>query len=118
MKTLLALVLTGALLPGIVQAQQKGCAVMSITKLHADHPLTKAGLIYRRTVQRLEVGAEPGDVVFQFQHGRIVHRTHESKNGYGMFDDGIVPKGVSRLEVHKEFLMAQAEDRRTCGEKK
>ncbi len=116
-RTLLALAMTGALLPGIVHAQQKGCAVMSITKLHPEHPLAQAGLVHRRTVRLLEVGAEPGDVVFQFAHGRIIHTSHENKKtGYGMFDDGIVPK-VNRLWVHKEFLIAQGEDRR-CGEKK
>ena len=99
-------------------AQPEGCSLMSITKLHADHPLTKAGLIHRRTVRRLEVGAEPGDVVFQFQHGRIIHTSHDNKHaGYGMFNDGAVPE-INRLEVHKEFLRAQAEDRNSCGGKK
>ncbi len=91
---------------------------MSITKLHPDHPLTKAGLVHRRIVRQLEVGAEAGDVIFQFPHGRIIHTSHENKKtGYGIFNEGTVPQ-INRLQVHKEFLIAHGEDKHNCGEKK
>ncbi len=118
MKKLILCSIVACLVGNQVTAQQPGCSIMSITKLHPGHSLTKAGLVHRRTVRQLEVGAEPGDVVFQFPRGRVVHTSHENKHaGYGMFVDGVVPKDVNRLQMHKEFLLAESENKH-CGEKK
>ena len=82
-------------------AQHKGCSIMSITKLGLEHPLTKAGLQHVRVVRQLEVGAKPGDVVFQFQHGRLITNRHMMP-----VEDGQVPTGVNRQIGFKAGLRA------------
>jgi hypothetical protein len=111
MKTLLALALTGALLPGIVQAQEKGCSVMSIHKLHPDHPLSKAGLDHISVVRRLDVGLKPGDVVFHFPHGKMVVSRDENGRLTMPRRENIIPHGVNNALVRQEAKLLEYRER-------
>jgi hypothetical protein len=75
---------------------------MSITKLHPEHPLTKAGLDHISVVRKLDVGLKPGDVVFHFAHGKMV--VTRDQNGMLMMPrrENIVLQGVNNLLVWQE----------------
>jgi hypothetical protein len=75
---------------------------MSITKLHPDHPLTKAGLSHISVVRQLDVGLKPGDIVFHFPHGKMI----VGKDGNGVLTmprrENIIPPGVNNALVWQE----------------
>jgi hypothetical protein len=81
---------------------------MSVFKLANDHPLTKAGLRCVHLVETAQRGLRLGDVVFEFQLGRIVH------TGMACRRDGIIPPGVDLMDVHKEATAA----REACNEQR
>ena len=58
---------------------------MSVFALDKDHPLTKAGLRVVHVLQKVELGLQPGYVVFEFPFGRIVD------TGMACRRDGIIP---------------------------
>ena len=100
-----AVVIMAAAADAASAAQPQGCSIMSITKLHADHPLTKAGLEHVRVVRRLEVGAKPGDVVFQFPHGRMVVEATAGGQPKMPRRENAIPAGVNNALVWQEAKM-------------
>jgi hypothetical protein len=108
LSTVASMCLAGA--PALAQ-QHQGCSVMSITKLHPDHPLSKQGLSHISVVRQLDVGLRPGDVVFHFPHGKMVV-TRDSNGMLRMpMRDGIIPEGVNNGLVFQEAKMLEFRER-------
>jgi hypothetical protein len=84
---------------------------MSITKLHPDHPLSKAGLQHISVVRQLDVGLKPGDVVFHFPHGKMI----VTKDENGMLKmprrENIIPEGVNNGLVFQEAKLLEYRER-------
>jgi hypothetical protein len=85
---------------------------MSVFTLDKEHPLTKAGLLFVRAVEKAELGLKPGDVVFEFPYGRIVD------NGMACRRERIIPPGVEIMTIHKEAIAARASCNRQWQEGK
>jgi hypothetical protein len=106
--TIAAMCLAGA--PAIAQ-QHQGCSIMSITKLHPTHDLTKQGLSHISVVRQLDVGLKPGDIVFHFPHGKMIVTRDEN----GMLKmprrENIIPPGVNNGLVFKEAQMLEYRER-------
>jgi len=108
-----AVCIFASLIGGVVgnPAYGSGCSIMSISKLHQNHPLTKVGLQHIRVVRQLEVGAKPGDVVFQFPHGKMILE----KDPHGMLKmprrENIIPNGVNNALVFQEAKILEFKER-------
>jgi hypothetical protein len=91
---------------------------MSITKLHPDHPLSKAGLSHISVVRQLDVGLKPGDVVFHFPHGKMI----VTRDGNGVLTmprrENIIPLGVNNALVWQEAKNLERREREAASKGK
>ncbi len=105
----------GAFAADVPAHSSNGCSIMSISKLHQNHPLTKVGLQHIRVVRQLEVGAKPGDVVFQFPHGKMILE----KDPNGMLKmprrENIIPNGANNALVFQEAKILEFKEREKGG---
>ena len=75
---------------------------MAVFTLDKEHPLAKAGVRFVHVVEEVELGLQPGDVVFEFPYGRIVD------TGMACRRERIIPPGVEIMTIHKEAIAARA----------
>lgn len=88
---------------------------MYLSHLHKDHPLTKFGLQHVRIVRMPEVGARPGDVIFQFPHGKMVVWSDDNGMLRMPRREHIIPEGVNNAVVWQEAKALQYREREKGG---